>query len=184
MDESNSCQGPPSTRLLLARFGESDREAFFRRGAIRYVTTIDHTTVDHLHLEFMATHHTALSNAISALSSRWASLPCHRSGVHRPTGLGVGLGHPGSPGSPPPPGQHGPCDAVGHDQPPCEPGVGPGERAATPDTERGDCRRRVQVLPSIKASYARSDKPHNVEGEYSCRMTLEKYPRVFSGPVS
>ena len=60
---------------LLARFRESDRDVFLGRGAIRYVTTVDHSTIDHLHLELMATNPTALANAIHALSSRWAGCP-------------------------------------------------------------------------------------------------------------
>ena len=82
-------ESPGTSRheALLARFGESDRTVFFSRGAIRYVTTIDHTTIDHLHLELMASNPTALGNAITALSSRWANLPAVEVELTRPSGL-------------------------------------------------------------------------------------------------
>jgi len=54
---------------LLARFGELTKDAFFAKGAVRYVGATDHVS-----LELMGRHPVALGNAIEALSCRWAHL--------------------------------------------------------------------------------------------------------------
>jgi hypothetical protein len=51
---------------LLARFGESTKEAFFSRGAVRFVDTTDHVSP-----ELVGDHPVALRNAIEALTTRW-----------------------------------------------------------------------------------------------------------------
>jgi hypothetical protein len=54
---------------LLARFGESTKEAFFSKGAVRYVDASDHVS-----LELMSQHPVALGNAIEALARRWPDM--------------------------------------------------------------------------------------------------------------
>jgi hypothetical protein len=51
---------------LLARFGESTKEGFFAKGAVRYVDASDHVS-----LELVGNHPVALTNAIGALAHRW-----------------------------------------------------------------------------------------------------------------
>jgi hypothetical protein len=53
---------------LLGRFGERTKEGFFAKGAVRYVDTTDHVS-----LELMGNHPVALGNAIEALTRRWAN---------------------------------------------------------------------------------------------------------------
>jgi hypothetical protein len=54
---------------LLGKFGESDRHAFFSRGAIRYVDS-----TDYLSLELVCCR-VALENAVAVLMDRWADRP-------------------------------------------------------------------------------------------------------------
>jgi len=54
---------------LLARFGELTKDAFFAKGAVRYVDA-----TDHLSLEVVGNHPVALRNAIEALTRRWAHM--------------------------------------------------------------------------------------------------------------
>jgi len=54
---------------LLARFGELTKDAFFAKGAVRYVDA-----TDHLSLEVVGNHPVALTNAIEALTRRWAHM--------------------------------------------------------------------------------------------------------------
>jgi hypothetical protein len=51
---------------LLARYGESTKDDFFAKGAVRYVDATDHVS-----LELMSQHPVALGNAIEALTRRW-----------------------------------------------------------------------------------------------------------------
>jgi hypothetical protein len=65
-------EAAPGTAIhvtLLARFGEVTKEAFFAKGAVRYVDATDHVS-----LELMSQHPVALGNAIEALTRRWAHL--------------------------------------------------------------------------------------------------------------
>jgi hypothetical protein len=55
---------------LLARFGEPTKDGFFAKGAVRYVDATDHVS-----LELVGNHPVALSNAIEALTRRWAQVP-------------------------------------------------------------------------------------------------------------
>src|SRR6202035_1787725 len=62
-------EAAPGTAIhvtLLARFGEVTKEAFFAKGAVRYVDATDHVS-----LELMSQHPVALANAIEALTTRW-----------------------------------------------------------------------------------------------------------------
>lgn len=52
---------------MLARFGESTKDGFFAKGAVRYVDATDHVS-----LELVGNHPAALANAINVLSHRWA----------------------------------------------------------------------------------------------------------------
>ena len=54
---------------LLARFGESTKDGFFAKGAVRYVDAADHVS-----LELVGNHPVALRNAIEALTRRWAHM--------------------------------------------------------------------------------------------------------------
>jgi hypothetical protein len=54
---------------LLARFGEATKDAFFAKGAVRYVDATDHVS-----LELVGDHPVALRNAIEALTRRWAHM--------------------------------------------------------------------------------------------------------------
>jgi hypothetical protein len=65
-------EAAPGTAIhvtLLARFGEVTKEAFFAKGAVRYVDATDHVS-----LELMSQHPVALGNAIEALTRRWAHM--------------------------------------------------------------------------------------------------------------
>lgn len=54
---------------LLERFGEPTKDAFFAKGAVRFVDATDHVS-----LELMGQHPVALKNAIEALTGRWAQV--------------------------------------------------------------------------------------------------------------
>jgi len=55
---------------LLARFGETTKDGFFAKGAVRYVDATEHVS-----LEFVGEHPVALRHALEALTRRWADMP-------------------------------------------------------------------------------------------------------------
>ena len=54
---------------LLTRFGEPTKDAFFAKGAVRYVDAMDY-----LSLELVGDHPVALKKTIEALTGRWAQV--------------------------------------------------------------------------------------------------------------